>query len=229
MRRNWFFWMEALQITAAERRVVLGLVGMLLVVTGTRTFYPGRTIYDDQYYEPVIAEFTRLSGIREEERRVLLARYYPPEETQKPRALQFGLNLPETPMMSGATGETTAAAEPGEASAERQQERTGTRSPPASGDGRELRVNIQLAGLDELVLLPGIGPVTAGRILAYREENGPFRTPEDLLNVSGIGPRTLENIREFIIFEQEPDLVPEPDQEQMPASKQEQAPEQDGS
>jgi hypothetical protein len=50
---------------------------------GTPDFYPGRTIYDEHYYEPVIAEFIRLADVREEERRVLLARYYPPDEPDR--------------------------------------------------------------------------------------------------------------------------------------------------
>jgi competence protein ComEA len=49
-----------------------------------------------------------------------------------------------------------------------------------------------------LEALPGIGEVLAQRIVDYRSENGPFRTIEDLLKVSGIGSATLENIRDFI-------------------------------
>ena len=45
---------------------------------------------------------------------------------------------------------------------------------------------------------PGIGEVLAVRIADYRSENGPFRTVEDLLNVSGIGPATLEQIRDLV-------------------------------
>jgi len=49
-----------------------------------------------------------------------------------------------------------------------------------------------------LEALPGIGEVLAVRIADYRSENGPFRTVEDLLNVSGIGPATLEQIRDLV-------------------------------
>ena len=52
------------------------------------------------------------------------------------------------------------------------------------------------AGLDAL---PGVGPALAARIVAWRTANGPFRSPEDLLNVSGIGDRTLERLREAIV------------------------------
>jgi len=49
-----------------------------------------------------------------------------------------------------------------------------------------------------LEALPGIGEVLAQRIVDYRSENGPFRRIEDLLKVSGIGPATLEKIKDFI-------------------------------
>jgi len=49
-----------------------------------------------------------------------------------------------------------------------------------------------------LEAMPGIGEVLAQRIVDYRRENGPFRRIEDLLEVSGIGPTTFENIKDFI-------------------------------
>jgi len=42
--------------------------------------------------------------------------------------------------------------------------------------------------------LPGIGPAKAKAIIEYREENGPFRSAEDIKNVSGIGEKTFEKI-----------------------------------
>ena len=62
----------------------------------------------------------------------------------------------------------------------------------------ETRVDLNAADRVELCTLPGIGPATADRIIAYRTENGPFRSPDELLRVDGIGSATLENIREYI-------------------------------
>jgi competence protein ComEA len=60
------------------------------------------------------------------------------------------------------------------------------------------KVNINLATSDELQSLTGIGPSKAEAIIAYREENGPFTSPEGLLEVSGIGEKSFEKIKEEI-------------------------------
>lgn len=59
-------------------------------------------------------------------------------------------------------------------------------------------VNINTATLEELDTLPGIGPTTAQKIIDYREENGPFSIIEDIMNVSGIGPATFEDLKDLI-------------------------------
>jgi competence protein ComEA len=59
-------------------------------------------------------------------------------------------------------------------------------------------VNVNTATAEELETLPGIGEVLAQAIISYREENGPFATVDDLEEVSGIGPATLEEIRDLV-------------------------------
>lgn len=60
------------------------------------------------------------------------------------------------------------------------------------------KVNINEADTDLLQTVPGIGPATAAKIVQYREQNGRFSSVDDLKNVSGIGDKTLENMREYI-------------------------------
>jgi len=60
------------------------------------------------------------------------------------------------------------------------------------------KIDINRAELWLLEALPGIGGVLAQRIVDYRSQNGPFRTIEDLLKVSGIGEGTLEKIKDYI-------------------------------
>jgi len=59
-------------------------------------------------------------------------------------------------------------------------------------------VNVNTADAQELESLPGIGPALAERILAHREAHGAFDSPEDLLQVPGIGAGILEKIRAAI-------------------------------
>lgn len=59
-------------------------------------------------------------------------------------------------------------------------------------------ININLAGLDELDELPGVGPATAQAILDDRAQNGPFASIEDIMRVSGIGEAKFEKMRSRI-------------------------------
>ena len=65
-------------------------------------------------------------------------------------------------------------------------------------EGISFPVSINQAGKEELMALPGIGEVLAERILAFRDENGPFTVPEELLNVEGVGKKRLEEILDLI-------------------------------
>ena len=58
-----------------------------------------------------------------------------------------------------------------------------------------LRIDINSASAAELGLLPGVGPRLAERIIAHRNQFGPFETIEQLDNVLGIGPRTVDRAR----------------------------------
>ena len=68
----------------------------------------------------------------------------------------------------------------------------------AAGDGK---VNINTADAAALETLPGIGPSKAEAILEYRNTNGPFQTVEDLMNVSGIGEKTFEKLKDKIMVQ----------------------------
>ncbi|NBJ68584.1 helix-hairpin-helix domain-containing protein [Clostridium sp. 1xD42-85] len=61
-----------------------------------------------------------------------------------------------------------------------------------------VKVKINQATAEEIEALNGIGPAKAAAIVQYREEHGLFQKPEDLLNVSGIGEKTLEALEDEI-------------------------------
>ncbi|MDT8303260.1 MAG: ComEA family DNA-binding protein [Sedimentisphaerales bacterium] len=72
----------------------------------------------------------------------------------------------------------------------------------------ESRINPNYAPIESLVRLPGIGPSRAGAIVAYREKFGDanggnpvFKSSNDLQKVRGIGPKTVQNIGEWLKFE----------------------------
>lgn len=76
-------------------------------------------------------------------------------------------------------------------------------SPPESDVGTSasgLKININTADEVQLEQLPGIGPSLATSIVQYRQEHGWFQDPDELLQISGIGPAKLELIVDLISF-----------------------------
>lgn len=66
-------------------------------------------------------------------------------------------------------------------------------APPALG-----RVDVNSASVEALDAVPGIGPALAARIVAHRQQNGPFRSPAELEAVRGIGPRSVERMLPYL-------------------------------
>jgi competence protein ComEA len=101
-----------------------------------------------------------------------------------PRADLSLVNL-AAPVADGAQVVVPARAKPGEASA-------------GSGGGAPAQgpVHLNSATLEQLDALPGVGPVTAQKILDYREEHGAFSSIDELDAIPGIGPARLEQLRE---------------------------------
>ena len=62
-------------------------------------------------------------------------------------------------------------------------------------------VNINTATAEQIAFLPGIGPKTAERIVAFRGEKGGFKKPTDLMQVKGIGDKTFERISPYLATE----------------------------
>ena len=73
-------------------------------------------------------------------------------------------------------------------------ETSGASEMPSDG----LKININTATLTELDSLPGVGPVIAGNIISYRQAHGGFKTPEELLDVDGIGQKKFDALKDYI-------------------------------
>jgi competence protein ComEA len=68
---------------------------------------------------------------------------------------------------------------------------------------QEGKININKASVDELTQLKNIGQTYAERIVQYREQNGPFEKPEDIMKVKGIGAKTWDLNKERIVVASE--------------------------
>ena len=98
-----------------------------------------------------------------------------------------GQESPPVPVVSEAPTPTEAA-------------RSGS-SRSGAADAGPVPVNVNTASADELETLPGIGPAFAQRIIDYRVENGAYTSVEQLTEVRGIGPATLDKIRDLVTVE----------------------------
>lgn len=74
------------------------------------------------------------------------------------------------------------------------------RAPATGGALGDPRIDLNAASARDLEALPGIGPVLAGRIVEHRERAGPFQRLEDLLQVTGVGPRLLDRLRPHVVI-----------------------------
>jgi competence protein ComEA len=72
-------------------------------------------------------------------------------------------------------------------------------SPPAAGSAPSAPLDLNSATLEQLEGLPGIGPVTAQKILDYRQQHGAFHSVAELQGVSGIGPAHMAQLKGLVI------------------------------
>lgn len=79
-----------------------------------------------------------------------------------------------------------------------------TTEAPAAETAAQGKLDLNQATAEELEALPGVGPVLAERILAYRQEAGGFGSVEELLRVEGIGQARLEGLRDYVTVEEKP-------------------------
>ncbi|MEX0778226.1 MAG: helix-hairpin-helix domain-containing protein [Balneolales bacterium] len=172
IKRTVYFWIDHLQISPGERLVMIILFSALLIISAVRIFWQPALAFDDGFYDPIEAEFNRLSAIRSEEESALLARYYP-DIDKGTKKLEEAFHT-ERQVSVEAEADTSAN--------------------PTEPD----LININTADTGGLTKLPGIGTVIAQRIIVYREEHGAFETLDELSKVRGIGPVKLDQIKKFL-------------------------------
>jgi competence protein ComEA len=75
---------------------------------------------------------------------------------------------------------------------------TGGSAAVAAAPGAGAKVSLGSATVEQLDELPGVGPVTAQKIVDWRMTHGPFRSVDDLDDVPGIGPARIEQLRDLV-------------------------------
>ena len=75
-----------------------------------------------------------------------------------------------------------------------------------AAEAAESKVNINDASVEQLALLPRVGPAVAQRIVDFREENGDFKAVEELMLVRGIGEKTFEGLAPYLALSGETTL-----------------------
>jgi competence ComEA-like helix-hairpin-helix protein len=80
----------------------------------------------------------------------------------------------------------------------RRSARTPLETPVADDPGIELRIDLNGATAADLEALPGIGAALAARIVADRQDRGPFRSVEELVRVPGVGEKLADRLRPLL-------------------------------
>lgn len=170
MKRRLFFWLEKLKITPGERKTVTLLVVLFVLLASVNVGLSPSVPFEDGQYRELEQQFKKRTAMLKKKERKLMQRYHPPEK-----------QLVSTP------NDTT----PADTAGTPDEEQNVTQS-------AQQKVNINTANQQALESLPGIGPTYAQRIIAYRKENGKFKTIEELKKIKGIAQKRLDNLKPFV-------------------------------
>jgi comEA protein len=85
---------------------------------------------------------------------------------------------------------------------------TGQTAPPAAQTAPKPAINLNVATVEQLETLPGIGRKTAERIIEYRTKSGGFKRIEDLMNVKGIGEKSFLKLKPLVAVPLKTDKAP---------------------
>lgn len=171
MKRKIYFLFDRLQIRRSERHLIGGLMIVICILAGARVLITPSVYSNPEHQAELERVFLERSEELRRKREAVLLRYVP-EDRIGEMGLGEGTVSGEGAVLGGGT---------------------------VSGEKSVfLRVNINTAGIDSLLLLPGIGPAYAERILKRRQEVGRFTELNQLLEVKGIGPARFEKIRPML-------------------------------
>jgi len=172
MKRRLFFLLEKLEIKRSERIAISILFILLVILSGIVTFNEPNANYSEAKYAELEKIFKEKSEQIKQEEQVILARYEPDRDVPVSMSVRgeksTKLKLPDTTDTE-----------------ENQQETVKV-------------ININTANNEVLQELPGVGPTYSERIINWREENGPYTSKDQLLEIKGIGDKRLARIKPLI-------------------------------
>ena len=205
IKQDWFFFLDKLQIRPAERFFVGTLSIGLILFWLINPVISGPDLFDDAYYDPVIEQFKAQAARNYIDREEILQNYYPGDEDAISRYVVDVIpdQTPETVRRQllnkvkelKQTRESESNVQPPLISISSVPSDT---LPKVTEPDSTIKINLNSAGLTELMKLPRVGEVTARRIISWREENGGFKRVEDIMEVKGIGPKTYEQFAHMV-------------------------------
>lgn len=171
MKRRLFFFLERLKITPAERKAVVSLLVALVLLAVLNRTLSSPIPYGAEDYIELEEQFKQRAAELKAREDQLMQRYFPVSEGPDEVYTARADTLPA--------------------------DSAGQQAPLPTASGSPV-ININTAGQETLVTLPGIGPVYARRIIEYRKTYGPFKDIEELKNIRGIAEKRLGKLKPFI-------------------------------
>ncbi len=176
MRRWFYFFLERLNITPGERRLVTVTMVIFIITSATDSIIQPKFPFDSSYYAPLEKEFKKHVKLARQKDSLRKVTYYtvqkPAENKVRPKAFHHNKSRNLNAAKS---------------SKKRNKKSLKRHS-----------IDINTANKKTLMLLPGIGPKTAKKIIVYRKEHGSFSTITSIMRVKGIGTKKLKKIKPFL-------------------------------
>jgi|GEM_PF-1012483 len=196
MFRTIFFWLEKLKITPAERKTVLTLFAIWVILGIVDLCYEPSLSYKSSDYARVEHLFQQQSARIKREQTQLMARYDPPPSAKSDK-VQNTIVAAGSDTVHSKKRELSDTLQHKKKVCTKHTKKTKNEKSPEQKTKSAL-IDINKAGMDALESLPGIGPAISQRIISYRKQHGPFQLYEDIRNVKGIGEKRLEKMKSFI-------------------------------
>jgi competence ComEA-like helix-hairpin-helix protein len=197
-----FFSIDNLHIQLSERYFILSLTTIYITMVLVNPIIRRESPYNEEYYAPLMEAFYQQSAENYLERRSVIERYYPGDENLIEHYAR--VNIPasyEAEILEKASETLNSPPSSNRLLTDTEIITTIVTAKPlisALSDSIESKININTAGVKELSKLPGIGKSIAERIIQFRDENGPFKSIDDIMKVRGIGAGRFNSFKHLL-------------------------------